>query len=176
MFTQNYINMKEAEFLGKSKGIVIDYTGAEKSFYFTHTGNGSTNLRDIGYMLPYWVINPTNGGGLCIGKGATPPSRADYRLEEYFPENTYTVKIINVTEKDTENGKYSFISDLTVRNTGDTEMTIREIGIFTRLLIATGNYEAYATALMERTVLDEPVTIPAGESRLITYKLVFNHS
>ncbi|MBQ4030113.1 MAG: hypothetical protein II625_00030, partial [Bacilli bacterium] len=62
----------------------------------------------------------------------------------------------------------------TFSNSGISDITVTEIGYVSRIIYTYSNWDyIYDDFLMDRTVLDTPVTIPAGESRTITYTLSF---
>lgn len=189
MFTQNYINYRHSSFMNRS-----DFTGT------TISGGALTGLldedgaryADIGsYIFIGHAGEPPNSttmggsntyyyeiGGVYFGSGATPPTKDDYCLESPVSSDTIAVSSGAKTQLSQENGQYIFIGDFIVRNKSDSAVNIQELGCFSQPMKSRGStgLHTYYLCLMERTVLDEPVTIPAGESRLITYKLVFNQS
>ena len=70
-----------------------------------------------------------------------------------------------------ENGKYELVMTYLITNNSGSEVNIYEIGVVTP--IAKDTYSHYPT-LMERTVLTEPITIPAGATRAVEYRVIFN--
>lgn len=112
---------------------------------------------------------PTNGRGyIVLGSGTTEPTPEDYRLESQITTNLScdSVSVSRNTTVKTYTATFS--------NSGTSDITVTEIGYVSRFAWAynTGDY-IYDDFLMDRTVLETPITIPAGESRTVTYELSF---
>lgn len=133
----------------------------DKSLY-SYSGSCSMN-----YM--YQSLIDSSRGGVILGTGTTPPTIDDYDLSGALIDGyTYTAF---VSSSLIDNGVR--ISGLyTITNTGTTEFTIGEIGLMANIDGALPNNVAIQyKALLERTVLDTPVTIPAGGVGQVTYTL-----
>ena len=118
------------------------------TFNSSTAGNGSNN---------------SYGAGVYFGTGAVAPSFDDYTFSGdiiHTAQATTTVNTVNL-----DNGK-SITGIYTITNTGVEEITIREVG----LVWASSTYRI----LLERTVLDTPVTIPAGGIGQVEYTITFN--
>lgn len=112
---------------------------------------------------------PTNGRGyIILGNGTTEPTPEDYRLESQITEN---LSCDNVSvSRNTMIKTYT----ATFSNSGTSPMTVTEIGYVSRFACVYNTVDyIYDNFLMDRTVLDTPITIPAGESRTVTYELSF---
>ena len=111
----------------------------------------------------------TTYGGVIFGDGDAPPTVDDYKLSgNLITSINATLKSI-YREDNFTLGCYEIKAEYTVANTSTKSITIREIG-----LIAAGgasNSQSAMKCLLERTVLDEPVTIPRGSSAVITYTI-----
>lgn len=120
------------------------------------------------------VTNDANAAGISVGTGNTAATEDDWQLE-----NTLTTGI-NITLTETAYGndapgipyvQYS----VTVTNTGSEPITVKEIGY--KQTVGSVRYPGAANDssakvfLLDRTVLDTPVTIAAGDAGIITYKL-----
>lgn len=117
---------------------------------------------------------PTNSqnsrGYILLGTGTTAPTADDYCLESQITENLScdSVSVSRTTTTKTYTATFS--------NSGTSDMTVTEIGYALRMcyyIWSSTDIYTYDNFLMDRTVLDTPVTIPAGESRTITYTLSF---
>lgn len=117
------------------------------------------------------TINSTGtigNGYLMLGTGTTTPTADDYCLESPITKNL-SCDSISVS-------RTSLIKTYTATfaNSGSSDITVTEVGFIVYILY---NYSTTSensdNFLMDRTVLDTPVTIPAGESRTITYTLSF---
>lgn len=97
--------------------------------------------------------------GIAFGSGTTPPTIDDYKMESLISSGI----------------SFSFVKEygnpckftITVTNISDDAISIAELGMFT--LINNSN-----TFLADRTVLDTPVTIPAGGIGKIEYEIKLN--
>ena len=79
------------------------------------------------------------------------------------------------------NNKFSHNLNCVVTNTGENDITVKEIGLFRNCYEGTsiGNLCKTTTSdlkciMVDRTVLNEPVIIPAGSSKTIRYKFNYN--
>lgn len=188
MFTDNYIALQHNLFFNTfggstTNGVSGKYLkGAGGQQVNIYTSMTMTDFNNIGIALSkgrcrniVTEVASTNSStyyGVYFGSGSTPATRADYTLESPITSGldvtSQTVRILN-----NGNGKYEVRGQYIAKNTTSAEINIYEIGVF--LPIQSKSTEWYSV-LMERTVLTEPITIAPGESKLVTYKLTFNHS
>ena len=107
----------------------------------------------------------TGNGGVIFGTGTTPPTIDDYELESDIISTISGSASVTPTFDDTG---MTLTAIYVLTNTGSADITIGEIG-----LIASGMYSQdwYMKLLLERTVLDTPLTIPAGEIGKVTYTI-----
>lgn len=128
-------------------------------------------LRDIWFShrnsLSTLSTNPTDGRGyIILGNGTTEPTPEDYCLQSQITENLScdSVSVSRNTTTKTYTATFS--------NSGTSPITVTEIGYVSRAGYG-ANPIAYDNFLMDRTVLETPITIPTGESRTVTYELSF---
>lgn len=186
MFTQNYINFKKAQFtsLGYSSSEMFRVTrvdGTSNSCY----SSGVADCDIGGWMTiarckAFNTASTNNtwkcGGGVWFGTGSTPANRNDYKLDSPITsglsitnyQNEYMPLIIEESP-----GKYVLRAEYVLKNTTESEINIWEIGLFTPYCY---NITEYWQMLVERTVLTEPITIPAGGTKMVTYKITFNQT
>ena len=168
MFTDNYIKYKKMMFFGSHDGLsyVLDNGSGMNANY----GNSNYNS-DIGkYMHNGYCGDPNyQRPGVYFGSGSTPAARTDYCLESVITSGLTITGPAKAAIGAEGEGKYIVQSPFTVYNTSDADINIYEVGYYSLV------NNAYI-ALFDRTVLDEPIVIPAGQSKLVTYKLVFNQS
>lgn len=189
MFTNNYKKFKALQF-------GITGKGNEYERYETFTDWENTNREgrmvamswlDIGYCMKCArcgslanVVDlkyPRNYG-VYFGGGSTPATENDYKLESLISSGlsiTNPSNILTVPEKD---GRYSLVANYIVQNTTGAAINIYEIGLYSYLgdSYIIGQYMNWYPLLYERTVLSEPITIPAGRTKIITYKITFNQT
>jgi hypothetical protein len=106
--------------------------------------------------------------GVYFGSGATPAAKSDYTLEAPITSGLSVTNQDVFTAKDLSDGSMEWSCSYVLQNTTSESITIREIGIVTPVGLNSSNYYCI---LMERSVLSNPVTIPAGEAYLLTYKI-----
>ena len=186
MFTNNYIAYRHNFFFsmfstGTSGGVtgkkVKDATGASFSMYSQSSGRGS----DIGCCMATANCQaiPTSKEssessvdyGVYFGAGSTPATRDDYTLESPITSGL-SISTTNKVISNDGNGKYTVSAFYVVKNTTSEDLNIYEMGCFTPIMKASSEYYA---VMMDRTVLSEPITIKAGETKVVTYSIVFNH-
>lgn len=172
MFTDNYVLCQKNVFLNSTSG------------YYKNTAGGNRSIKTNTYLpIGVYMAQPRcsqmTGAdsyypGVYFGTGSTPPSRSDIELEAPITSGLSFTGSGNVLFYDEGDGVYSASTTFTIKNTTSAEIVIREIGCF-----ATGSGLTESGSLlymMERTVLDNPITIPSGITKLITYKITFNQS
>ena len=134
-------------------------------------GIGSTGSGGI--YIPYMKhLNPSiTSCGTHIGTGTTPPTINDYCFSgDLITDFTYSCSL---TKNSDENGS-SITALYTITNTGDTAFTIGEIGLTASL--GNNNYsDIQYIGLLERTVLETPVTIEPGGVGQVTYTIRMNY-
>ena len=103
-----------------------------------------------------------------FGNGTTPATVNDYKLESMIDSGIKVANPSTVTTEQTD----SYISwTVTFGVSASVETTISEIGLIAKAYRSNGPMDT----LVDRTVLDTPVTIPAGQSKQITYTIRFNY-
>lgn len=138
------------------------------------TGSSAYVLRNVWHTtvnsLSTLDTTPTDGRGcIILGNGTNQgESPEDFRLESQITTNLScdSVSVSRNTTIKTYTATFS--------NSGTSDITITEVGYVSRIMYTYANFNnIYDDFLMDRTVLDTPVTIPAGESRTVTYELSF---
>lgn len=102
-------------------------------------------------------------GGVIFGDGDTPVKYADNKLSGNVI-STITASA-NITKENSEDA-IGVTGLYTITNTGSESITIKEVGL---LVNSRGTASEENAVLIERTILDEPVTIPAGGVGQVTY-------
>ena len=157
-----------------SKPTLISISGS--SCYFDANNSQSLQLiwKSAINSLSTLDTIPTNSrnsrGYILLGTGTTAPTADDYCLESQITENLScdSVSVSRTTTTKTYTATFS--------NSGTSDMTVTEIGYALRMCYYIGSSSdtyTYDNFLMDRTVLETPITIPAGESRTVTYELSF---
>lgn len=162
MFTKNFYGGLWPSLVSDgttSKQNFTDITGTVRNMYSSSSCRISIDdsLRN--------VRTNVSDEGVVFGNGDTNPTLDDYKLSGDI--------ITTITSSYSKNTVYdeqgtTITTVYTITNTGEDAIKIGEIGLLSVLYRAT-NYTA--TFLIERTVLDEPITIPAGGVGQVTYAI-----
>ena len=120
--------------------------------------------------IRYMRKSYAESAGVVLGTGSTAPTLDDYALSGNLV-STYTYSATLKNEKD-ENG-LTTTAMYTITNTGNSAITIGEIGLIADLTTNSSS-ESYK-GLLERTVLDTPLTIEPGGVGQLTYTIRFNY-
>lgn len=107
----------------------------------------------------------TSPGCVVFGTGDKAVAFDDYRLSSDQITTLSGSGTVNCSFDDTG---FTASSLLTVTNNGSTDVTIREIGL---VMQATGNWYY----LVDRTILDSPLTVPAGGIGQVVYTIRMNY-
>lgn len=122
---------------------------------------GGTTVQSPGY----------SSAGVWFGSGSTPATKADYKLESPIESGLSITNPTRYTFVDSGD-KWEYSASYVLTNTTAADINIYEIGVVTLVGIGSSKYHH---VLMERTVLTEPITVPAGGAKLLTLKLTQNN-
>lgn len=100
-----------------------------------------------------------------VGTGTTNPTPSDYDLENVNTDIVCTT--VNTSFSDNTNTK---VYNVTFSNPTASDITLTEIGMYGKMPYYNDEYKT-DYVMLDRTVLNAPVTIPAGENRTLTYEL-----
>lgn len=194
MFTKNYYKFLTRNLTGLATGdlhgLYIETDGTVGPKYYSTYNSISESLPSYwdeamsnlkGYDIKSPIQNNSNSSlfsyGTVLGTGTTPPTPDDYTLSGAAITtivNSYSIK----NEIDEDNMGMTKTATYTITNSGDTDITIGEIGIFVerrwQSQTTTGlSPQAYhhGFVMIERSVLEAPVTIPAGGIGQVTYSI-----
>jgi len=145
-----------------------------------HDVNGNSRFLS---GIPGFPDSPTKSftlnaaaAGISIGTGSTPATEDDFQLEE--PITSGVTVTLTGTEYGAESPWYPYVKfDLTITNTGANPLVVTEVG-YKQTVYATRYIGSTARAdtivLIDRCVLDTPVTIAPGDAGIVTYRLQTN--
>ena len=172
MFTRNWYKLLAVKMSNSSyDGGFQNYSGGTQ----THGNTNSLNIAigsagsDVYSPSLHNLRTSLGYGGVILGTGSTPATVDDYRLSGNLINTVSASR--SVTSKMTESG-ITFEALYTITNAGDTAITIGEIGLVANQYTNSAN--ANYTALLERTVLDTPITIEPGGVGQVTYTITMN--
>ena len=152
----------------------ITFTGLNGNTYkLSSSDYAFCSLAEALYKTPgvsttYYSSNAYYGA--IFGDGGNPVADAnDYQLSG---SRITTLKISAATHGVVvDGGSYTLKATYTITNTSTKEITITEVGAVGQLIASNGT--AYST-LLDHTILDTPVTIPAGGVGQVEYTIIIN--
>ena len=125
-------------------------------------------------IMKYWTAS-VDIGGVSFGTGTTPADISDYYLESILDSKKISVatpSAVSFSQFDTYE-EHSVTFGIT--NKTAEAITISEVGLAAVPYYSGSSTYVRKCVLVDRTVLDTPVTIPAGQSKQITYTIRFNY-
>lgn len=114
-----------------------------------------------------------SGNGISIGSGDAAATRDDYNLQQTITGGVSLSLSSTKTGCDAPGISYLEFA-VTVTNTGSAPITIREVGYKQDIKCSAypgSSTVSSVTCLIDRTVLETPVTIQAGDAGVINYRL-----
>lgn len=153
---------------------IVGVTGKKRYLSNTNYHNATGNWGTFPISIITDLTLDPNARGISVGTGGTAATEDDYQLEHTITSG------ITMAMAEMEGGSSTlscpFITyKITVANTGSDPITIREIGykqcartVLAQVADATTDE---TICLLDRTVLDVPLTIQAGDAGMIYYKI-----
>ena len=138
---------------------------------FTSTSNSSSWITNL--LTPVIkTASSNNAATISFGSGNQEASASDYALGTPI----YLLTQIGSTahELSIEDGLLVVKNIITVKNPTNDSITIKELGLFVRIpTVATqgGSSTVMKHVLIDRTVLETPITLEPDEAVAITYKI-----
>lgn len=166
MLTNNFYKLMGAWAMGGGCSTLVDKTGAVVNIDAKHFPTSClTNLTAF-----------TSTIGQVFGTGTTPPTVDDYCVSGSEITNLTFTKTVTY-------GAGTVTCTYVITNGNSDPVTIGEVALFTPgSFTLYYNYSSgsnkttfYKTVMLERTVLDTPVTIPAGGIGQVTYTIRMNY-
>lgn len=138
----------------------VNFTGTT-----TSQTNMGGNITSYSNNVNSYFSNGTSGSYVDVGFGNTPETENDYKLANSNAIDTPTLTFIS--NGYVASSTYPYIRNLTTtyaNNTGN-DVTITEVGYVQK---GTGASSGTSNILFTRTVLDTPITVPAGSTVAVT--------
>lgn len=150
---------------------------------------GKLSVKDIGGTTRYLSLSGSSSfpstvtssvaigsssPGIHIGSGSTAASEDDYELESRITSGLSSSSTTQTYDVDSSGNPYlEYLFTLT--NNTSSDIVVREIGYVQQFRLADTQGGSITSAnrylLLDRTVLDTPVTVPANDSAAIKYTL-----
>lgn len=165
MLTKNFYNAVIAGMAGKQiNNALRSYDGTVYPAYST--------LANVGLFMYNLSVTTGISTGVRIGKGVTPPTQDDYTIENQITSGI-TVTTPSSLSAGFEDGCIVMSCTYGLTNTGTTAVSISEICLFG--YFNTTNTSNQKLCMVDRTVLESPITIKPDESKQVTYSIRFNY-
>lgn len=168
MLTRNFYALQAVETFqaGVFTGVAVDVNGNNIDLAYYRSGANYCNL-----PLGQASIVKSLTYGIVLGSGSTPATIDDFRVQ-----NPITTGFSNTTVKTftrTSANGAEIVYQTVLTNTSSGPISIAEIGsVGIAYQASTGGAVGYF--LVDRTVLDTPIVIPAGESKTLEYTIRLN--
>ena len=123
-------------------------------------------------LLSKLQTSANSNNGVVLGDGDTPPTFEDYTLAGNPISNfvfTASISRLNI-----DNSGAMIRALYTITNNNSVEITIKELCLIVNATQFSSSYDAKNKIVLDRTVLDTPVTIPAGGIGQVEYTITFN--
>ena len=160
MLSKNFYSYMRAAFQrNQANFITTNGEEATTNIDSTHTG--------MFEALNKWANNSVSPG-VQFGTGTTPATASDYFLQSILTPSQIDVSTPSAVSYSRGDTFDEYSVSFGVTNKTADAITISEVGLI--VCPYANNY-----VLVDRTLLDEPVTIPAGQSKQITYTIRFNY-
>ena len=152
------------DWFGRFLAALFNYTAKGASEYPSLTDDSGTARsiyikRSVSTLIFNTSYYADVGCLIGIGTGSAAPSKTDYALANEVARQTAT--------GDYADGSDYVVVSATFTLTADTD--IYEVGLFLRMTYTTSS-PYVCDVLLDRTVLDSPVTFPADTPMLVAYK------
>lgn len=165
MFTRNYATYRAGMLSSGYTMTIKDHNGADFKI-----ATPPSPSHDLGANLHKPVCDGTSTikQGVYFGRGNTPASFDDYTMEDIITAGLSVVSSCSFTVVARQGGGEEVArATYTITNTQLDAIVIREVGYF-------AEFDG-SVALFDRHTLETPVTIQPGETKIMTYQVVFNH-
>lgn len=164
MLLNNYRNWIFAA-MTKGSYVYTSRNGVVRTTDFSTTAPVSTD----GFILTrkLGTVNTViSSEGVCFGDGDTPPTLDDYGLSG----NVITGIAGTASVTTADDGDYRVITaTYTITNNNSSEIVIKELLYTARMCL--GLSSNYSDIALDRTVLDEPLTVAAGGVGQVVFKI-----
>ena len=167
MLTNNFWKCIQSMYARK-KVSTMDFVGTDGKVFNGATGNYRVSFTWI-EDVPTVQTNKTSRG-IRFGDSDEAPSADDYWLKGNIISG-FTYTVTTIWDADGQ-GHLLF----TITNTSSNAFTIKEVAWVSPITSYWNNNSSSAggVAMLDRTVLDTPVTIPAGGVGQVEYTITFN--
>lgn len=169
MLTRNFYNNVMAYLTGKT--ILNGTLGVDGTY-----SNTVPQAAGYKFMSAFQYMSSSNGStGTYFGTGTTPSTIDDYKVESWLNTSTQ-ITVTNPSDFSFSVEAGALVASATFGVTNKTSAAIPVSEICYVAMLYTGTSSSSTKpALVDRTVLEEPIVINPGESKQLTYTIRMNY-
>ena len=170
MVTKNFYKMLAAMMTNLQDFTATSFAGSEVEM---NEYNWETRF-EWNVLLSKLQKSAGSNNGVVLGDGDTPPTFEDYTLAGNLISNFTFTASTSVLKTDDSGATIRAL--YTITNNNSEEITIKEICLIVNATQYSSGSGLYAKnkIVLDRTVLDTPVTIPAGGIGQVEYTITLN--
>lgn len=166
MFTKNWYKGLFGKMVTGSAVSAIATDGTANAASYAYMTKSSTEKQTNCPLGCIQTSDITRYGGVAFGTGTTPPTLDDYCLSG---DMIAGIVASCVFQENSDDSGCTLTMVYTIVNNNSSEITIGEVAAFC------GSGGSTKGFMLERTMLDSPVTIPAGGVGQVTYTIRMNY-
>lgn len=161
---------------------MVDISGSDFTYFYVPQATPYMNVNP--FSKPNNVVATSISGKskdynyLILGTGTTPVTENDYCLENMITSgialgtnNSVPVRDVRVDSSTSKCVRHVSLS-IPVKNTGDTDLTVTEVGLYNTIYHDSSGNSGMKNLLLHREVF-EPVIIPSGGTRTFVFDFEF---
>lgn len=166
MITQNMIQsffwaVNNYDIYSTFKGKDLDGTD------FSYRNPKLNTIFNITPNVTYNTLYTSNNANiLYFGTGTKEATVSDYKLQSPIEGDVFTPGSASTIHNNNYPGSYTITQSYVY--TGDSDVTITEIGLINSVSKSANSSDGYARLLMAREVLENPITVSKGQQFVVT--------
>lgn len=157
----------------KSAPVKITKTDGNEAIIYYNSSNATSNASGL-WFGDTAMTTAVDSSGVIFGTGTTPPTAEDFRLSGTVVTGIKSTTNFVGTYDELGGG---FTVTYTITNNNADPVTIGEVGVIMRVYhynSSSDNTNRTSYAMIERSVLDEPIVIPAGSAGQVVFSIRMN--
>lgn len=136
---------------------------------FSYRNPRLNNVFNINSNVTYNTLYDSGNGNaniLYFGTGTKEASTSDYKLQSPIEGDVFTPGSASTIHNKNYPGNYTITQSYVY--TGDTDVTITEVGLINSVAKGANSSDGYSRLLMIREVLENPITVSKGQQFVVT--------
>lgn len=157
--------------------LMLENSSAGGAFLEAKDASANTKYIDsrLSNTFPYPVettVRFANYAGIQLGSGNTLATENDYHMENQITSGL-SASTPAITSGNDSNGNPYLQFVFTLTNSSASDIVVKEVGYFQKFMAATtiGGSSTATTFMLDRTLLETPLTVPANGTAVLKYTL-----